>query len=189
MEYIEALDLGTAFAIANFQQHTLWLIPAFRVVAYVGSLWVLAVVAVLAFIGLGLLGRWRAGLLIVIAFLASAVVSQIVQPVVNRPRPDLIQVIGGRPGSAGFPNGEAAGSSATFVLILVSLVPLLRGRVLQTVVSVAVVGLVLAIGFSQMYLVWGYLSDVVGGWALGLSVALFCRWLDLRWSRPSAVLA
>src|SRR5205085_4084442 len=109
-------DLGTSFAIANFQQHTPWLVPIFKGVAYAGSLWVLAVVAILAFVGLSLLGRWRAGLLVVIAFLTSVVVAQIVQPVVNRPRPDVVQVIAGRPGSAGFPNGEAAGSSATFVL-------------------------------------------------------------------------
>jgi len=59
-------------------------------------------------------------LLIVIAFLTSAVVSQTVQPFVGRPRPDVKEVIAGRPYSPGFPNGEAAGSSATFVLILLS---------------------------------------------------------------------
>jgi len=44
---------------------------------------------------------------------------------------------------------------------------------------------VLAIGFSQMYLGWNYLSDVVGGWALGLSLALLFRWFDLRWNQPA----
>jgi undecaprenyl-diphosphatase len=194
MEYIEALDLGAAFGIANFQQHTLWLVPIFRVAAYAGSLWVLAVVAILAFVGLSLLGRWRAGLLIVIAFLTSAVVAQTVQPLVGRFQPDVKERVLDRPQSDGkdrlpdltygFPNGPAAASSATYVMVLLSLVPLLRSRVLQIALGLGIVVLVLAIGFSQMYLAWGYLSDVVGGWALGLSLALFCRWLDLRWSRP-----
>jgi undecaprenyl-diphosphatase len=195
MEYIEALDLGTAFAIANFQQHTPWLVPFFRVVAYAGSMWVLAVVAVLAFLGLSLLSRWRAGLLIVIAFLTSAVVAQTVQPLVGRFQPDVKERVDDRPQpdgrdrlpdlSYGFPNGPTAASSATYAILLLSLVPLLRGRILQVVLGLGIVVLVLAVGFSQMYLAWGYLSDVVGGWALGLSLALFCRWLDLRWSLPS----
>src|SRR5260370_1447091 len=89
MEYIEALDLGAAFGIANIQQQTPWLVPVFRVVAYAGSMWVLAVVAVLAFVGLSLLSRWRAGLLVVIAFLTGAVVAQTVQPLVGRFQPDV----------------------------------------------------------------------------------------------------
>jgi undecaprenyl-diphosphatase len=194
MEYIEALDLGAAFGIANIQQQTPWLVPVFRVIAYAGSLWVLAVVAVLAFLGLSLLGRWRAGLLIVIAFLTSAVVAQTAQPLVGRFQPDVKERVLDRPQpdgkdrlpdlSYGFPNGPAATSSATYAMLLLSLVPLLRSRVLQIILGLGIVVLVLAIGFSQMYLAWGYLSDVVGGWALGLSLALFCRWLDLRWSRP-----
>jgi membrane-associated phospholipid phosphatase len=196
MEYIEALDLGSLFTINKFQQQTPWLVPVFRVVAYAGSMWVLAAVAVLALVGLSLLGRWPAGLLILIAFLASAVVTHTMQPLVGRFQPDVKERILDRPQpdgkerlpdlTYGFPNGAAATSSATYAMLLLSLLPLLRSRVLQTVGSVGIVALVLAIGFSQMYLAWGYLSDVVGGWALGLSLALFCRWLDLRWSRPAS---
>jgi membrane-associated phospholipid phosphatase len=184
MEFIEAVDLGSLFALGNFQQHTPRLVPVFKAVAQAGSLWALGAVAVLAFIGLTLGGRWRTSLLVFIAFLTTAIISQTVQPLVNRPRPDVTQVVSGRPSGQGFPNGEAAASSALLVLVLLTLVPSLRSRVLQAIVIVGGVVLVLAIGFSQMYLAWAYLSDVVGGWALGLSLALLFRWLDLRWNRP-----
>jgi membrane-associated phospholipid phosphatase len=184
MEFIEALDLGSLFGIASFQQQTPWLIPVFKVVAAAGSLWVLAIVTVLAFFGLTVYGRWRSGLLVVITFLATAAICQAVQPLVARPLPDVKEVASGRPYGFGFPNGPAALSSATFAIVLLSLLPLMRSRFLQGLASLAVVVLVLAIGFSPMYLAWGYLSDTVGGWALGLGLALLFHWLDLRWSRP-----
>jgi undecaprenyl-diphosphatase len=137
----------------------------------------------LAFLGFTLSGRWRTGLLILAVFVVSYVLCQAVQPLVGRPRPESSRVVPGQPRGPGFPSDEATTSVATYALIALALVPLFRSRFWQGVVSVGTLVLVLAIGFSQMYLGWNYLSDVVGGWALGLSLALLVRWLDLRWNQ------
>jgi undecaprenyl-diphosphatase len=184
MESIEALDLGSIFAIGSFQQKTPWLIPVFEGLALVGSFFGMALVAGLATLGFVLFRRLLRGGVVLLVFLVCAVACQTVQPLIGRPRPDISTVVPGRPYGHGFPNGEAAVSAATFALLLLMLLRLLKSRVLQGLLSSTVVALVLAIGFSQMYLAWGYLSDVIGGWALGLSLALFLRWFDLRWNRP-----
>ncbi len=184
MEFIEALDLGSLFGIGNLQQP--WLTPLLWLVALAGSQWVLAAVALVAGAGFGFCGRWRTGLLVVLVCLATTLLCQAAQPLVGRPRPDVAWVAAGRPPGFGFPNDAATVSVATYGLILLSGLPWLKSRVWKTIVSLAVVALVLGIGFSQMYLAWGYLSDVVGGWALGLSMLLFFRWLDLNgwWNQP-----
>jgi undecaprenyl-diphosphatase len=124
-------------------------------------------------------------LLCIIIFLTSDVLCQAVQPLVGRLRPDVAKAVPGRPDAPGYPNDEAANSVATYALIALSLGAVLRSRWWQGVVSVGTVVLIVAIGFSQMYLGWSYLSDVVGGWALGLSLALLFRWLDLRWNQAA----
>ncbi len=179
MLFIEALDLGSIYSLTDMQRP--WLNPVLLAVSYAGSAWVLGPVAVLAFLGLTLLGWWRTALLCIIIFLTSDVLCQAVQPLVGRPRPDVVNVVRGRPSGFGFPSDAATTSMATYALIALSLAAVLKSRLWQSVVGVGAIVLVLAIGFSQMYLGWSYLSDVVGGWALGLSLALLFRWFDLRW--------
>ncbi len=184
MEFIESLDLGSIFAIGHFQKQTPWLVPIMQALAYIGSLWVLGTLAVLAFIGLAALGRWRSGLLVILVFLGSSVVCLTAEPLVGRSRPDVAWVIPGRPPGYGFPNDAATISIATLGMILLTLIPNLRSHAAKIAVTFAVVAALMAIGFSQMFLAWGYLSDVLGGWSLGLSLALLFRWLDLFWNRP-----
>jgi membrane-associated phospholipid phosphatase len=186
MEVIQAIDQGTTFALTTFQLDNPWLVPLVRALADAGHLWVLGPIAVLAWIHFILNGRWRTGLLIVLAFLTSSLLCLFVQPLVGRPRPEGAWVVPGRPAGFGFPSEYAAASAATYGLMALSSVPLMKRRVWQSVVGFGVVGLVLAIGFSQMFLAWSYLSDVVGGWALGLSLALLFRWLDLVWTQAAA---
>jgi membrane-associated phospholipid phosphatase len=94
-------------------------------------------------------------------------------------------VIPGRPPGYGFPNDAATVAMATLGTMLMGLAPHLRSRASRIAVSLGIVLLLLAIGFSQMFLAWGYLTDVLGGWSLGLSLALLFRWLDLRWNQPA----
>jgi undecaprenyl-diphosphatase len=184
MLFIEALDLGSIFTLTGMQRP--WLNPLLLVLSYAGSPWVLGPVAVVVFLALTWLGHWRTGLLCVILFLTSDVACQAVQPLVGRPRPDVKNVYPGQPKGPGFPSDAATTSIATYALVALSLADVLKRRVWQMVIGVAAVALVLAIGFSQMYMGWSYLSDVVGGWALGLSLALLFRWLDLRWKERAS---
>jgi undecaprenyl-diphosphatase len=187
MEFIQGLDLGSIYSITALQRPELN--PVLLAVSYAGSPWVLALVAILAFLGFTLAARWRTGLLILAVFVVSYVACIAVQPLVGRPRPELSNVVPGRPSGPGFPSDEATASVATYALIALALLPLLRSRLWQCVISVGTLVLVLEIGFSQMYLGWNYLSDVIGGWALGLSLALlFLRW-NQRESRPHAAKA
>ena len=184
MEFIEAVDLGSIFAIGSFQKQTPWLIPIFQIIAYAGLPWVLAAVAVVA--SAGLMVRGRGSGMLVLLFLTSLTISLVAQRLVLRPGPDLATRVGGLPSRFSFPNNAAAVSAGTFAVLLMSVLPLWKRRAWRSAASLLIGVLILAIGFSQMYLGWSYLTDVVGGWALGLALALLARWLELRWNSVAA---
>jgi undecaprenyl-diphosphatase len=74
-----------------------------------------------------------------------------------------------------YPSGHSSGIATLVVVALVLAWPLLRPRARPVVAAVGVAAVVV-VGLSRMWLGVHYLTDVVGGWALGtawtLSVAL-----------------
>jgi len=184
MQFIEALDLGSLFFMNNL--HHPWLNPIVATGTHLGDTWVLAVVVLLAFLIFAVWQRrFFTGLLIVVALLSSWSAYHLAKSWVGRPRPDVAWAFPGKPTDPSFPSGHATASSAVYGLIALSLIPLLKRRVLQSALVVGTVVLVLAIGFSRMFMGWHYLSDVVGGWALGMSLALVLRWVDLHCGNAS----
>ena len=92
---------------------------------------------------------------------------QIIKHAVERPRPaDSVVDAGG----FSYPSGHAA-LSVTFLAIGVVLSRRLPTRIALVLVGAA---LAIAIGLSRVYLRVHYLSDVGGGWALGLAAYSLC---------------
>ena len=156
-------DVDFARWLHEHSSHSL--VDLFQVVTWAGNAVVLALVTAAA---LALLLRRR---LLGTAVLVVAVAAGIqllnagLKLVFHRPRPELAFI---HLDTYSFPSGHAAGSAAIYTLLAVLLARRfgLGGRVL---VGVATVALLLAIGFSRLYLGAHYLSDVLAGLSLGLA--------------------
>ncbi len=137
------------------------------VLRVIGSLYFVGACTVATCIFL-LVGRRSTEAIALAAGLAITEVSmQIIKRAVERPRPaDAIHDVSG----FAYPSGHAA-LSVTFLAIGVVL-----SRRLPTRIALVVAGAALAaaIGLSRVYMRVHYLSDVTGGWALGLAAFSLC---------------
>ncbi len=164
-------------------------VDALQVISFLGkSTFLFAVV--------GLLGAWllRNGATKLVVFLAvtcigGGLVDTWVKLAVGRPRPDLDEPVASALGKS-FPSGHSMSSTICYGAVYLVLAPVLSRRHRRIALAVAI-ALPLAIGFSRLALGVHFVSDVLGGFVLGLawliaSVAAFETWREERGRRTTA---
>lgn len=136
----------------------------------------------------------RAGaVLIAGGVIVAQVISSLVKYAYQRPRPPETIMLIEAPGSHSFPSGHAL-LTLVFSVLLVFLLfryvkrspSRLGGRGRTTVILVAVVTavvVVLAVGFSRVYLGVHWTSDILAGWCLGGAWAVAAIAGFLAWER------
>lgn len=157
-------DLSDPIGSRSFEE-------AMRDVTALGGVTVMilvTIVSVLAF--LAHRKRWHAAVLAVTVLLAD-VSSEFLKLLYDRPRPDLVPH-GSYVYSASFPSGHSTLSAATFLTLAMLISSLEPNRATKVMVFVVAFMLVLAIGFSRVYLGVHWPSDVLAGWCLGGAWAL-----------------
>jgi membrane-associated phospholipid phosphatase len=88
----------------------------------------------------------------------------------GRVRPDFAEG-GARLESLSYPSGHSSGIATLVTVALIMAWPLLAGRARHWALAAGVL-LVLLVGLTRMWLGVHFLSDVVGGWALGIGWSL-----------------
>jgi membrane-associated phospholipid phosphatase len=181
------LDTAAARDLHGWVRGSPHLVTALKVLTFFGSppwLWLLVAVAVVV--------TWRSHHLRLCVFLAVTTVvggllDSVVKVAVDRPRPSLVDPVATAHGKS-FPSGHAMSSTIVYGALLMVFLPVLARRLRPAVVTLAAT-LVVAIGFSRLALGVHYISDVVGGYVLGLawlvaSVAAFSTWRVERGRAP-----
>jgi membrane protein DedA with SNARE-associated domain/membrane-associated phospholipid phosphatase len=144
-----------------------WLTTAMRVATTVGSSAVLIPLA----LSIGAWYRWgrhrpRPLVLLSAAYGGSFLLSQAVKALTDRARPPANLAIGHFGGQA-FPSGHATEAAAVYGMLAVVVAtgtPRWRYKVAAWAVAVAITVIV---GITRLYLGAHWLTDVLGGWALG----------------------
>jgi membrane-associated phospholipid phosphatase len=150
-----------------------WLTPVMELVTWLGSSFFIIPFGIAAG---GYLWRrrqtWRPLAMMAAAFLGAAGLYDIVKPAVGRARPGAALQVGGPDVGNAFPSGHATQTISFYGMLAVVLIicyaprrrwPFLLGAALVTLV----------VGASRLYLGVHWLTDVLGGYALGLA------WLSL----------
>ena len=124
-------------------------------------------------------GRRRLALFLVVTAIGGGLVDSAVKLMVNRPRPVLDQPLAHAFGKS-FPSGHAMSSTVTYGALLLVFLPIVPKAWRWLAVTLTTL-LVLAIGASRLLLGVHFVSDVAGGYALGLawlcgSAGLFNIW-------------
>ncbi|MGZ6013765.1 MAG: phosphatase PAP2 family protein [Caulobacteraceae bacterium] len=152
---------------------------AMRDVTALGGVTVMTLVTVVAILAFLMHGRRRHALVLAATVLAADISSEALKHLYGRPRPDLVPH-GSYVYSASFPSGHSTMSAATFLTLATLIASLEPQRGIKVMVYALAMGMVLAIGFSRVYLGVHWPSDVLAGWCLGAAWAL-AAWAALRW--------
>jgi undecaprenyl-diphosphatase len=112
---------------------------------------------------------WTAGW-VVTAVVLVAPLTTLLKEYFGRVRPDFAEG-GARYESLSYPSGHSSGIAALVTVALVLAWPLLAAAARRWALAAGVL-LVVLVGLTRMWLGVHYLSDVVGGWALGAGWSL-----------------
>lgn len=144
---------------------------------------------------IGLPGLWvlrhggrKLALFLAVTCIGGGIIDTIVKVAVGRPRPEVDEPII-TAFSKSFPSGHSMQAVVCYGALLLVFLPLLKG-VWRRVAVGATVMLVVLIGFSRLSLGVHYITDVLGGYALGAawliaSVAIWEIWREERGRRPT----
>lgn len=173
------LDGSLADRLNDLVHESTALVNVLEAVTWLGRpVWLAAV------IGAAALFAWRRGqrrlaVFLVVTALGGGIVDSVVKILVDRPRPVVDHPVITAFGKS-FPSGHAMSSTVCYGAVLLAFLPAVRRR-LRVAAIVGTSLLVLAIGSSRLFLGVHFLTDVLGGFVLGLAwlaggVAVFEIW-------------
>jgi undecaprenyl-diphosphatase len=168
---LESVDHGAAARINGLISGHPALVSVVKAVTFLGSDGVLWTIIGVSAVFLAFRRRWRLALYLLVAGVGALVMDPILKDLVGRLRPVVAHPIAHGGGNS-FPSGHSLGSIVCYGAVFLVFLPAARGR-WRTVFTVAIVTLVALIGISRILLGVHYLSDVLGGWTLGIT------WLGL----------
>jgi undecaprenyl-diphosphatase len=102
----------------------------------------------------------------IVTSLGALILDPMVKLLVERLRPVVDVPVATAPGPS-FPSGHALGSLVSYGVLMLIFIPVVRRRH-RTGLITATVAVVIAVGVTRIALGVHYLSDVLGGWALGV---------------------
>jgi undecaprenyl-diphosphatase len=142
-----------------------------KAVTWLGSSGVLWTLTGTAAVVLAIRRRWRLVLYLLVTGAGELTLDPVLKALVGRLRPVVAHPVAYGTGDS-FPSGHALGSLVCYGALLLVFLPATRG-VWRRVFTSVICALIAAIGISRLLLGVHYLSDVLGGWALGVT------WLGL----------
>ncbi len=163
-------------------------ITALQAVSFTGK-------PIFLFFAVGLPGIWvlrhggrKLATFLAVTSIGGGIIDTIVKVAVDRPRPEVDEPIATAFGKS-FPSGHSMQAVVCYGALLLVFLPLLHGRGRRWAIGVTA-ALILLIGFSRLTLGVHYVSDVLGGFALGAawliaSVAAFEIWREERGRRAT----
>jgi undecaprenyl-diphosphatase len=163
------------------------LVDVLKAITNLGKPVVLTVFVVLGLVYVWRRGNRRAFTFLLVTPLGGGIVDSLVKLAVDRPRPVVDHPVATALGKS-FPSGHAMSSTVTYGALLLLFLPVVP-RAWRRVAVIATIVLVLAIGASRVLLGVHFVSDVVGGWVLGLAwligaVAVFEIWREEEGGPP-----
>lgn len=114
--------------------------------------------------------RNKLGLPVSIAVSTSFILNIILKLIFARERPDILRLV--TENSYSFPSGHAMINMALYTVLIIYSYKFIKSKRIKYPLIIAMMLLVIAIGFTRIYLGVHYAGDIIGGWLLGFAIGL-----------------
>jgi undecaprenyl-diphosphatase len=164
---LESADHRAAAGLNSLVADNATAVGIVKAVTWLGSggvLWTLIGAAVVL---LAVRRRWRLAVYLLVTGAGELTLDPVLKALVGRLRPVVAHPIAHGTGDS-FPSGHAFGSMVCYGALFLVFLPATRG-IWRRVFTAIIVTLIAAIGVSRLLLGVHYVSDVLGGWALGIT--------------------
>jgi len=155
-----------------------WFKDSMRDVTALGGFTFLTLMTIVVVLGLLFHRKRREGIIVAATAISAHISIEILKFLYDRPRPDsVLPPIHAY--SASFPSGHTTESTAIFLTVATVIASLEAKHNTKILTYTAATFVIVAIGFSRVYLGMHWPTDVLGGWVLGAAWAL-AAWTALR---------
>ncbi|HZR54387.1 MAG TPA: phosphatase PAP2 family protein [Streptosporangiaceae bacterium] len=164
---LESVDHHAAAWLNSLVAGHAAVVSVISAVTWLGSGAVLWTLVGASAVVLAVLRRWRLTVYLLATGAGALVLDPVLKALVGRLRPVVAHPIAHGTGNS-FPSGHALGSIVCYGAVFLVFLPAVRGM-WRRVLTAVIITLIGAIGISRLLLGVHYLSDVLGGWALGIT--------------------
>lgn len=164
---LESADHGAATRLNSLVAGHPVLVSIVKAVTWLGSGGVLWTLTGAAAVVLAIRRQWRLTAYLLVTGVGELVLDPVLKALVGRLRPVVAHPIAHGTGNS-FPSGHALGSIVCYGALFLVFLPVARGT-WRRVFTAVIVTLIAAIGISRLLLGVHYISDVLGGWTLGIT--------------------
>lgn len=167
--------LDVAVQEETFDLRSPWVNDVTVWVTRLGSRWLIGSLLLLLSVWVMRTGRCRKALLVMlIAFLANPLVEYFLKTAVDRPRPDLSRLVPGNGPS--FPSGHVLASVGFYGVLAAVAWRSSHRRTTRIAAYAAATVVIVAVGFSRVFLGVHWFTDVIGGMLAGTAFVLAVAW-------------
>ncbi|MGY4690830.1 phosphatase PAP2 family protein [Salibacterium sp. K-3] len=167
-----AVDRRTAELMSSIQ--TGWLDTLMAWLTELGSVPLLTTASILLSVLIFLVYRrkWWRLLYFAVAMIGISILTKVLKLTFERERPDLLEQFDGTGFS--FPSGHSTGPMVFYGFLVYLIARSALSHTAKWLLNSVLVLLILLVGFSRVYLNVHYVTDVIGGLALGLCWLVVC---------------
>lgn len=133
-----------------------------HLITSLGSTWVIVVLGLIIFWIIWKKESRKRAWLFFITIAGGALINNILKIIIKRPRPTLMET------GYSFPSGHTMNATIFYLAVAFILCRHIKSQKIRRLVILGTLLLIFLIGFSRVYLGVHYLSDVLGGFLLGI---------------------
>lgn len=162
-----------------------WFQEVARDYTALGGYAVLSTLTFLVWAFLRLEGRRQKARFAVLVTISGYVMNMVLKDLINRPRPNIVPHLAHVDGIGreSFPSGHSTMSTIVYVTLALMLSELSARKRVKAFLLIAPLSIAFAVGVSRVMMGVHYPTDVIAGWASGLSWSLGAWLLLRRWRR------